>query len=211
MSRLHYFFDPLCGWCYGIAPLIAAAEHLPGVEMRLHGGGLWPQPTVLPPAMREKIRGYDAHLSRLTGQPHGKAYLEELLPSDHMVLDSAPTTAAVLAAGTLRPGGDLVMLRAIQRAHYIDGAHVVQRETLLRLAIAEGFDAVAFAAARDAAAPEAHIAESQALMRKLGVTGFPATFVEHRGSFTEVSPQDYFANPGGYVAAIQAALGEPLH
>jgi protein-disulfide isomerase-like protein with CxxC motif len=22
MARLHYFYDPQCGWCYGIAPLI---------------------------------------------------------------------------------------------------------------------------------------------------------------------------------------------
>ena len=39
-SRLHYLFDPLCGWCYGVAPLIAAAAGVPGLEIELHGGGM---------------------------------------------------------------------------------------------------------------------------------------------------------------------------
>ena len=33
MIRLHYFFDPLCGWCYGIAPLIKAAAALSDVTL----------------------------------------------------------------------------------------------------------------------------------------------------------------------------------
>jgi putative protein-disulfide isomerase len=29
MTTLHYIFDPLCGWCYGAAPLVAAARTVP--------------------------------------------------------------------------------------------------------------------------------------------------------------------------------------
>lgn len=29
-TTLHYIFDPLCGWCYGAAPLVKAAQSLPG-------------------------------------------------------------------------------------------------------------------------------------------------------------------------------------
>ena len=59
-GTLHYIHDPLCGWCYGIAPLIKAAAALPDVEMHLHGGCLWPRPTVLPAAVRRQIRLADA-------------------------------------------------------------------------------------------------------------------------------------------------------
>ncbi|MEG1327174.1 MAG: DsbA family protein, partial [Janthinobacterium sp.] len=29
MPTLHYIFDPLCGWCYGAAPLVEAARAVP--------------------------------------------------------------------------------------------------------------------------------------------------------------------------------------
>ena len=51
MNRLHYFYDAQCGWCYAVAPLIWEAAQLPGVTLELHGGGLWPKPTVLPAAI----------------------------------------------------------------------------------------------------------------------------------------------------------------
>src|SRR5664279_1763065 len=104
MIRVHYFFDPLCGWCYGVAPLIAAVAALPDVALELHGGGLWPRATVLPAPVRQQIRAADARVGQLSGQPYGAPYLETLLPSDTMVLESVPVTAAVLAGGALRPG-----------------------------------------------------------------------------------------------------------
>lgn len=39
VKTLHYIYDPLCGWCYGIAPFIQAA-HKQGVTIALHGGGM---------------------------------------------------------------------------------------------------------------------------------------------------------------------------
>jgi len=39
VATLHYFHDPLCGWCYAAAPLVTAAAAVPGVALKLHGGG----------------------------------------------------------------------------------------------------------------------------------------------------------------------------
>ncbi|MEN9704792.1 MAG: hypothetical protein RLZZ393_671 [Pseudomonadota bacterium] len=211
MIKVHYFFDPLCGWCYGIAPLIKAAAALPDVEMHLHGGCLWPRPTVLPAAVRRQIRLADARVGQLSGQPYGQRYLDGLLPSDGMVLHSQPTTAAVLAAGALRPGADLEMLRAIQSAHYVDGAHVVEADTLRRLAQGIGLDADAFQAMLDPAAADSHMQQSQRLMQQLGVGGFPAVFIERDGHFAELAPQGYFGDPSGFVTAIQASGRKTLH
>jgi putative protein-disulfide isomerase len=211
MTRLHYFFDPLCGWCYGVAPLIAAAAALPDVELQLHGGGLWPRPTTLPPALRQQIRVADTRIGKLSGQPFGADYLTQLLPSDTLVLDSRPTTAAVLAAGSLRDGGALAMLRAIQKAHYERGLHVVQQSTLLLLAAQEGFAPEAFAAALDVQQADAHIAQTQALMRRLGVDGFPSVFVETEGEFRELAPQGFFGNADGFINAIRTSGRKTVH
>ncbi|MDA1378979.1 hypothetical protein PCI56_02820 [Plesiomonas shigelloides subsp. oncorhynchi] len=43
MSRavVHYIYDPLCGWCYGAAPLIDVLHQMPEIQICLHAGGLW--------------------------------------------------------------------------------------------------------------------------------------------------------------------------
>lgn len=38
---LHYVYDPLCGWCYGIAPLIEVVSNAFPNSIKLHGGGLF--------------------------------------------------------------------------------------------------------------------------------------------------------------------------
>ncbi len=30
---LHYIYDPLCGWCYGAAPLVQAARGISGLTI----------------------------------------------------------------------------------------------------------------------------------------------------------------------------------
>ena len=38
--QVHYLFDPLCGWCYGAAPLVRAitAQLPPEIPLRLWPG-----------------------------------------------------------------------------------------------------------------------------------------------------------------------------
>ncbi len=179
MITLHYIHDPLCGWCYAAAPLLHAAAQLPECDLRLHGGALWPQPTILPPQLREQIRSADLRIARMTGQTFGRKYHEELLPSDSLVLDSRPTLAAVLAAKEIAGReGEIAMLEAIQRANYVEARHVVRESTLLELASEIGLDQEAFREALARAPVEAHVREARAVMARIGAAGFPAACVE---------------------------------
>lgn len=85
---LHYIYDPLCGWCYAVAPLVKAARAV--MPILLHGGGM------MTGARRQKItpdwKAYvgpnDRQITQVTGQLFGGAYLNGLL-SDHSAwLDS---------------------------------------------------------------------------------------------------------------------------
>lgn len=40
-SILHYIYDPMCGWCYAAAPLIAVAREVPNLDIVIHAGGMW--------------------------------------------------------------------------------------------------------------------------------------------------------------------------
>ena len=70
--RLHYIFDPYCGWCYAISPLLAAARAA-GVEVVLHGGGMLSGQARLAvsPALRDYVLSHDERIASLTGLPFG--------------------------------------------------------------------------------------------------------------------------------------------
>ena len=40
-KTLHYLFDPLCGWCYGAAPVLSALQGQPSVNVELLPTGLF--------------------------------------------------------------------------------------------------------------------------------------------------------------------------
>lgn len=201
-ATLHYIYDPLCGWCYGAEPLVWAASQVDGLALKLHAGGLWPQPTQLPEQMRRYIQQADARVGQMSGQPYGEPYLNGLLFDPELVLESRPVIAAVLAAQALDAKQALPMLRGIQHAHYERGQHVVREGTLLEIAEGIGLDAAAFAEALKMVRVDEHIAESQELMNNVGAQGFP-TFVLQIGN-------DWFAVPHGRFASTPGKFGEWL-
>ena len=85
-------------------------------------------------AKRRMMRETDAHISRLTGQLFGPAYLDGLMVDPTSLWWSRPTVAAVLAAEAMRSGAGLAMIGAIQRAHYVEGRRVVDDDTLVEAA-----------------------------------------------------------------------------
>jgi putative protein-disulfide isomerase len=205
-ATLHYIYDPLCGWCYGAEPLVWAASKVEGITLRMHAGGLWPQPTRLPVDMRRYIQQADARVGQMSGQPYGQPYLNGLLFDPDLVLESRPVIAAVLAAQALDSGKALAMLRGIQHAHYERGEHVVRQETLRQIAVEIGLDAAAFEQALKRVSVEDHIAASQQLMNNVGARGFP-TFVLQIGDDWVAVPHSRFAStPGKFAEWLDGQL-----
>lgn len=202
MLRLHYVYDPLCGWCYAAAPLVAAAQALPGVELILHGGGLFAEPTGLAAPMRQHIRASDARIAEMSGQAIGSAYLDGLLNDPSAIFHSAPCIAAVLAAEHLVPGGGPTMLKAIQSAHYVDGRRVVEAEVLSDLAQAIGLLPDAFEAARRNAPVDSHINETRRTMATFGIRGFPGLLREKDGQITPLPLADFYGRPAAFAEMV---------
>lgn len=177
---LHYIHDPLCGWCYGAAPLVSAARAV--LPVQAHGGGMMTGRNRRPvtPQLRDYVMPHDHRIAQMTGQVFGDAYFNGLLTDTTAVFDSAPPIAAVLAMQALR-GNDagLDLLAAIQRAHYQQGRRVSDEATLVALAVGQGVDEKDFVAAlRQVEQHELtqHIEASRRLLDQAGGRGFP-TFV----------------------------------
>ena len=207
-AMLHYVYDPLCGWCYAAEPLVDAAADA-GVQIVLHGGGLWDPAVHASDAKRRSMRETDARIGQLTGQPFGHAYLEGLLVDPVSVWWSRPTIAAVLAAEGLEAGQGLAMIAAVQRAHYVDGRRVVEDAVLAGAADAIGLDPPRFTEALRAAPVEARILATRRMMRSQGVQGFPGFLVERKGRLVRVPHEGCYGRPAAFVAMILDPAGGP--
>lgn len=202
MTTLHYIFDPLCGWCYGAAPLVKAAQIIPGLTIALHAGGMLTGNSrrQISEAWRNYVIPHDQRIAELTGQTFGADYFDGLLKDSTAVMDSEPPITAILAAERLA-GRGLDMLHLIQQAHYQQGRRIADLPVLVILAEELGLEPKAFITEMhlDNGAPTAqHMAESRALLTKIGGEGFP-TF-----ALQEVTRRWHQIPVGGYLGNVEA-------
>ncbi len=210
LPTLHYIYDPLCGWCYGAAPLVEAARGIAGLTINAHGGGMMTGSNIQPvsDALRRYVMPHDERIAGLTGQEFGPDYFDGLLRDNGAVFDSAPPTTAILAAETLA-GRGLDLLKRLQRAHYVQGLRIADPAELQRLAEDIGLDADAFRAAYAAAEGDAtarHIAQSRALLTRVGGSGFPTLALERDGAYTLLEPSRYLGRPSQWQADLRERI-----
>jgi putative protein-disulfide isomerase len=208
---LHYIYDPLCGWCYGAAPLVKAAREV--LNVRPHGGGMMTgarrQPVT--PQLHDFVKPHDARIAQLSGQHFGKSYLDGLLRDTNAVFDSEPPTAAMLAAEAIA-GRGLDMLAQLQIAHYVEGRRIAERAVLIDVAVAVGLDPATFAEALDRHSGEsvqAHINETRTFMAQVGAQGFPTFVLEASEGLQVVDFAGYLGRTQDFQEWLRSLTGAP--
>lgn len=180
MTRVTYLYDPLCGWCYGASAAVGAVAAQPGVSVAALPTGLFSGTGAR--RMDAGLAGYawsnDQRIARLTGAPFTETYRREVLGAVGGAFDSGPATLALTAVARTDPARELDALAAIQRARYVDGRDIADPAVLAGVLRALGLDgaAAALEAPDDGllGARRRRVAQGQALMADLGVSGVPA-------------------------------------
>ena len=203
---LHYIYDPLCGWCYGAAPLVKAAREI--VTVRAHAGGMMTgaRRQTVTPQLREFVMQHDQRVAQLTGQHFGEAYFNGLLRDPGAVFDSEPPIAAMLAAEQLA-GRGLDLIAQLQIAHYVAGRRIADRSVLIEGAETLGLNRDDFAAALDRQTGngvQAHIRATRQFMNQIGADGFPAFALESKGTFRSVDFASHLGHPENLQAWLRA-------
>lgn len=205
-TTLHYIYDPLCGWCYGAAPLVKAARDV--LRVTPHGGGMMTgaRRQTVTAQLREYVKPHDIRIAQLSGQPFGEGYRNGLLHDTTAVFDSEPPTAAMLAAEEVS-GRGLDMLAQLQMAHYVEGRRIADRAVLIEVANSLGLDSAAFAAALDRQLGNevrGHISNTRHLMAQVGVQGFPSFVLETEGAFQPIDFATYLGKPQDFQAWLRS-------
>ena len=209
-ATLHYFFDPLCGWCYGAAPLLHAAAGLDGLDLQLHPGGMMSgeRRQSVSPALRQYVMPHDVRIAALSGQTFGDNYFNGLLQDAGAIFDSTPPTLAIMAAEAL--GADpLAMLERLQQAHYAEGQRIADAGVLLKLAAELGLDVAAFEAEmqKQATGFDACVDRTRQLMAQHSLRGFPSLLLEQREQLSRVDLSPFLGQPQAFAGHLHSLIG----
>jgi putative protein-disulfide isomerase len=198
-TKLHYIFDPLCGWCYAVGPLLTALKDRFGDELELvfHPGLLFPAPRIIEPAYREHIINADALIAGFAGVQFGSAYIKRVRTTPVLRYHSELPAAAVLAINALEPKLGLRMLELIQQSHYQLGEDVSDIATLNTLAQTLGLEAIAFAKALENIQHSLPVmaVEARNLMQAVGGNGFPTLVFERDGEYQKLDHNSAYGKP----------------
>lgn len=211
-AKLHYIFDPLCGWCYAASPLLTALKDRFGDELELvfHPGLLFAAPRDIDQPYREHIISADLRIAALAGVEFGAAYIKRVRTAPVLRYHSELPAAAVMATNALNPAQGLRMLELIQQSHYQLGEDVSDMTILSQLAQTLGVAAKDFVQALENiqhSLPTIAI-EARNLMQAVSGNGFPTLVFEQNGEFQKLDHGNTYGKPyllANHVAQLVAA------
>ena len=189
---LFYFFDPLCGWCYGALPkLQKIAENRPLVLLPT---GLFADSGR---TMNAEFADYawqnDQRIAQLTGQPFSQAYREQVLQRA-TAFDSKNLITALTAVQQTAPEQELTALTALQRARYVDGKDNTQwtviRDILRDLGLTAAVDLLDSPSL--AAQTAERIRQARQLFQQLGLQGVPNLLEQSENGWRKVPSEQLF-------------------
>ncbi|QCI62868.1 DsbA family protein [Phreatobacter stygius] len=211
-----YLFDPLCGWCYGAAPMVRQLAATPGITVELAPTGLFSGDGARP--MDQGFAAYawsnDQRIERLSGQRFTEAYRQKVLNAPALnarpqMFDSGPATLALTAVSLTAPDAERDALNAIQEARYVDGRDIVSPARLAEILREAGLDAAAglIATPSDAlvAANRARTNKARQMMAALGAQGVPTLVVTDASGRRMLRSNALFGGFDDLLAAIRAA------
>ena len=206
MVKVHYFFDPMCGWCYGASSLIEALNNSADFELTYHPGGMMCRQAI-DPSFRQHILRSDEMIAEKTGAVFGDAYKSRVVSNQELVFDSYLATRAILVAEDM--GLNLfTMLKAIQASHYQDGGHIEVLDTLKELAVQYGLDESIWV--KKMHQSEASVAnaifETQKLMSQSQVNCYPTLIAKVKGEWIKLPHGSYYQRPEEWKTFVNQLL-----
>lgn len=171
-TRLVYFADPMCSWCYGFSPVIAAlAERFEGrLALDLIMGGLRAGNTE---PMRAEDKDYIRSAWTRVGAASGQPFDFSFFDREGFVYDTEPACRAVVTARRLLPRMALPFMARIQQAFYAENRDITAADEIAGVAEDAGFDRTGFSETFAAAETCNETFRDFLTAQSLGIHGFP--------------------------------------
>ncbi len=170
--------DPMCSWCWGFSPVVAAMQVAYGGRAPVWplAGGLRPM-TVKP--MTDKAKADTRHhweeVARASGQPFNFTFFDR----QGFVYDTEPACRAMVTVRTLRPVAALKYLETLHRAFYAENRDITDPELLADLAGGVGVDRNVFAQVFPTREMMYQTAADFYRAQSMGIQGFPTVVLRN--------------------------------
>ncbi|WMN05976.1 DsbA family protein [Marivirga arenosa] len=175
-AKLLYFYDPLCGWCYGFSPVIKnlEEEYKETIQFEAISGGMVLGDRVKPLSeMKDYLKEAMPRLEEMTGVKFGEPYLK-VLEEGSLILDSELPCIAMTVFKSMTNKSNIQFASTLQSTLYDKGISLNEVENYQSMA--EKFDLpweVFKAKLEDSTYKEKTYQEFQ-LGQQSGINGFPS-------------------------------------
>ncbi len=183
LSQIIYVTDPLCLWCYGIAPdLEKFYQNLPSdIERITINGGLFPntQAKRTDKAFRDYLKNASKHVTERTGQIFSEKFWA-LLETDNYFYDTEPAARASVTVKLLKDDATMQhYIHELQQAVFVEGLNPNDPIVLASIAEACGIPQDIFLNEYHSDSTLETTRDEYAMARQLGIQGFPALLYAH--------------------------------
>jgi putative protein-disulfide isomerase len=175
-AKLLYFYDPLCGWCFGFSPVIKKLEKefQEQISFEAISGGMVLGDRVKPLSeMKDYLKDAMPRLEEMTGVKFGKPYLD-ILEEGSLLLNSELPCVAMTVFKSMTNKSSIEFASALKSALYQNGVNLNEVDNYKDLA--ESFDLsweVFRSKLEDSAYKEKTYQEFQ-VGQQMGIGGFPS-------------------------------------
>lgn len=179
--KLYYVYDALCGWCYGMSPVMQQLydTYKDTLDFEVLSGGMIRGSNIKPiSGMADYIRQVAPRLQETTGVELTKAYHEQILDKGTYLSNSEPPAIALHILKELHPDKQVPLAGAIQRTHFVDGKDLNEVETYLPVAEQFDMDEATFREKFEDKNYKAKAEEEFAQVQAWGIQGFPAVVLQ---------------------------------
>jgi len=179
--KIIYFFDTLCGWCYGFSPVIKqiAEKYKDEFDFEVISGGMVMGERVQPASvMADYILKAYKPLENRTGVTFGEPYLDMLREGTR--LQSSLEPALVMTTfKQYQPEKAVTFAHDLQKLNYLEGVDLNDFENYKNLVEAYGLDWSSFKNTLQTESIQKTTYSDFALAQAYQVSGFPTVFFEN--------------------------------
>lgn len=179
--KIIYFFDTLCGWCYGFSPVIKkiAEKYSEAFDFEVISGGMVTGERVQPASvMANYILGAYKRVETMTGVTFGDPYLE-MLREGTRIQSSFEPALVLRTFKTFLPEKAVFFAHDLQKANYYDGLDLNDFENYRPLVEKYNLDWATFSEKMQTQAMQKATIQDFQISNAYQVTGFPTVFFEN--------------------------------
>ena len=190
-DTLFYVHDPMCSWCWGFAATLdSVLEALPDDVNVVHLlGGLAPDSNEpMPESMQQGLQQTWKQIAQvIPGTEFNFAFWTDNTPRR----STWPSCRAVIAARRQSKDLERPMIKAIQRAYYLDAKNPSDSDTLLQCAKDIGCDGAVFSNDFESEDVSNEFLDELRQVQRYGVRGFPSLVLQKADGSAFSVPVEY--------------------